>query len=58
MNGNTLAMIRAIRRHRGQYLLHGESEAGITAKWWRFRAENTRRQRYLWLVAYPRMSAA
>ena len=47
-----IVLARAIRRFRGIYLLAGESEVEITKRWWRFRAENTRKQRYLWLMVY------
>jgi hypothetical protein len=52
ISGNGIALVRAIRRARGRYLLLGESEAQIAARWWKFRAHNTHKQRYLWLVIY------
>lgn len=54
MNENTMAFINAIRRFRAKYILGGESHADIAARWWRFRASETRKQRYLWLVVYSR----
>jgi len=51
---NGVTMARAIRRMRGYYYRAGESAAQITARWRKFRANSTRKQRYLWIVVYMR----
>jgi hypothetical protein len=51
-SGDGVQLAKAIRRARGAYFRAGESDENIVKRWRRFRQNNTRKQRYLWLVVY------